>query len=451
MMSYFDDFGNSRSKIPYDDIPINRNERDSRGSGRFRNGSGISRLSTIIISFMVVLNLILSVVCIYFINNKKHRTIYNNIIEVGSGGSEVSSAIKTSAFLSSVGVATGTSTCKNEHDFYNNMDSRGSGVIYQVKRNSTDPESSSYNKGTIYFVTCYHVVSGYVNLSRDSVWVMLPTSLTPMPVKVLAYSAHYDLAVLEYTSNDIEGDLAGSTPVKVFDSVYTSFGEKVFAIGNPLSSGISITEGLVSQVNTEIKVGTNSFFSRTLQISAEINPGNSGGGLFNARGQFLGIVNAKRHSTTSEDMTITVVGMGYAIPSSIVSGVADKLIAGYSKPRRVSLGVEFAHDGARGINSYQYNGEYRQIEKYTVVVDSVQSGSAAYLKLKAGDEIESIEFYLEGSDEMIRVPMFNKYVFNDYSFRIKERSVIRVYLVDGKEVSTTYKEITLGASITDFD
>ena len=439
-MSYFDGFGNSRSKIPYDDVPISRNERSSRNSGRFGRGLKMGRLSTMIISFMVVLNLILSFVCIYFIKNTKNRTIYNNIIEVGAG-SEVSSAIKTSAFLSSVGVAAGNSGCDDEFDFYNNMDSRGSGVIYQIKRNSSDPDSSSYNKGTIYFVTCYHVVSGYVNLSRDSVWVMLPTSLEPIAVDVLAYSAHYDLAVLEYISNDIEADLAGSKPVKVFDSVYTSFGEKIFAIGNPLSSGLSITEGLISQINTEIKVGTNSYYTRTLQVSAEINPGNSGGGLFTSKGEFLGIINAKRHSTTSEDMTITVVGMGYAIPSSIVCGVADKLIAGFSKPRRVSLGVEFAHDGARGVQTYEYDGEYRQIEKYSVVVDSVQSGSVAYNKLKVGDEIESIEFYLEGSDEMIRVPMFNKFVFNDYSFRIKERSEIRVYLVDGNEI-TKYNQRT---------
>ena len=449
-MSYFDNFGNSGSKIPYDDVPISRNERTSQGSGRFSKNFRMGKISTIIISFMVVLNLILSFVCIYFIKNTKNRTIYNNVIEVGAGA-EVSSAIKTSAFLSSVGVVAGTGSCENEYDFYNNMDSRGSGVIYQVKRNSSDPDSAAYNRGTIYFVTCYHVVSGFVNLSKKSVYVMLPTSLIPIAVDVLAYSAHYDLAVLEYSSSDLEGDLAGSMPVKVFDSVYTSFGEKVFAIGNPLSSGLSITEGLVSQVNTEIKVGTNSFYTRTLQISAEINPGNSGGGLFNAKGEFLGINQAKRHSTTSDDMTVTVVGMSYTIPSSIVCGVADKLIAGNSKPKRVSLGVEFAHDGARGITTYEYKGEHRQIEKYSVVVDSVQSGSAAYGKLSVGDEIESIEFYLEGTDEMIRVPMFNRFVFNDYSFRIKERSEIRVYLVDGNETSTTYKTITLGASITDFD
>jgi len=42
-------------------------------------------------------------------------------------------------------------------------------------------------------------------------------------------------------------------------------------------------------------------------------------------------------------------------------------------------------------------------------------------------------------------------VFNDYAFRIKENSEIKVYLYDGKETSTTFKSITLGSSITDFD
>lgn len=451
-MSYFDDFGESRSKIPYDDIPISRNERGSRGSMTSRSGSGfrMNKISSVIISFMVILNFVLSLVCIYFVKNTKHRTIYNNVIEVGSGGG-VSSAVKSSAFMNSVGVVAGTGGCNTEYEFYNTMESRGSGVIYKVVRKSNDPTTDAYNRGTIYFVTCYHVVSGYVNLSGDSVWVMLPTATKPIAVDVLAYSSHYDIAVLEYNTNDIEGVLAGSSPVKVFDSVFTSYGEKIFAIGNSLSSGLSITEGLISQINTEIRVGTNSFYTRTLQISAEINPGNSGGGMFNSKGEFLGIVNAKRHTSSSDNEIFTVVGMSYAIPSSIVCGVADKLIAGNSKPKRVTLGVEFTHDGGRGIWPYEYDGEYRQIEKYSVVVGDVQTGSVAYGKLNKGDKIESIEFCLEGSDEMIRVPMFNKFVFNDYSFRIKERSEIRIYLVDGNEVSTTYKTITLGASVTDLD
>lgn len=442
-MSYFDEFGESK-KIPYDEIPISRNERTARGSSGFGKNLRMGKFSTMIISFMIVLNLVLSVVCIYFVKNTKNRTIYNNIIEVGAG-SEVSSAIKISAFESSIAVAAGDS-CNSEYEFYNSMKSRGAGVIYKVERNSTNPESSSYNKGTIYFATCYHVVSGFVNSSGDKVWVMLPTALQPLPVKVLGYSAHYDIAVLKCDTNDIEKTLAGSKPITVFDSVYTSLGEKIFAIGNPLSSGLSITEGLVSQINVEIKVGTNSYYTRTIQISAEINPGNSGGGLFNAKGEFLGLIQAKRHSSTSEDQTFTVVGMSYAIPSSTVCGVVDSLIAGNKKPKKTVLGITFGHDVSlgRGIISYEYNGEWRQIEQYGVIVESDDNEI-----LNEGTLVESIEFYLEGEDEPRRVPMFNKYIFDDYSFRIKEYSELKIYLYDGKEVSTTYKTLNLGAAEAD--
>ena len=449
-MSYFDDFGESR-KIPYDDIPITRNERASRGSGGFGKSLKVGKFSTMIISFMIVLNLILSIVCIYFVKNTKNRTIYNNVIEVPAG-SEVSSAVKISAFESSVAVAAGTS-CDSEYEFYNAMKSRGAGVIYKVVRNSENPETSSYNKGIIYFATCYHVVSGYVNTGGTSVWVMLPTARKPLPVSVLAYSAHYDIAVLKCETTDIEKTLSGSKPVSVFDSVYTSLGEKIFAIGNPLSSGLSITEGLVSQVNAEIKVGTNSYYTRTIQISAEINPGNSGGGLFNSKGEFLGLVQAKRHSSTSEGQEFTVVGMSYAIPSSVVCGVVDSLISGYNKPKRVTLGVTFAHDESLSspFRNYEYDNKTCLIQQNAVIVESVQAGSVAYGVLKKNDRIESIEFYLVGQNDPIRVPMFNKFIFDDYAFRIKEHSEIKIYLYDGKEVSTTYKTITLGASVTDFD
>ena len=129
-MSYFDDFGNGDSrKIPYDDIPISRNERSARGGSSNRMGRSfrMGKFPTLIISFMVVLNLILSIVCIYFIKNTKNRTIYNNIIEVGAG-SEVSSAVKLSAYSSSVAVAAG-SRCSTEYEFYNEMDSRGAGSL----------------------------------------------------------------------------------------------------------------------------------------------------------------------------------------------------------------------------------------------------------------------------------------------------------------------------------
>lgn len=437
-MNYFDNYDNGNSKIPYDDVPISRNERVQRGyGGSSHGGFHAGKHTTIIISFMLVLNFILSAVCLFLIKNKTYRTINNYTIQVGTN-TEVSSAIKTSSLLSSICVSAG-GVCNTEYAFYNKSNSRGSGVIYRVDR-----DANSSNSGTIYFVTCYHVVSGY----EDSAWVLLPSSLTPIQVSVLGYSSHYDLAVLKYTTRDLEGVLGGCQPISIYDSTYVSFGEKVYAIGNSLASGLSITDGLLSQINAEVKIDTNSYTTRTIQTSAEINPGNSGGGLFNSSGKFIGLINAKRHTASSSGESFTVVGTSYAIPSSIVRGVANKLIAGNKKPTMVDIGVTFSNSVGRNIEYVEYDGEYRAVDKYTVTVSAVTPGSVSYGKLRSGDVIESIEFYEVGATTPKRVLMFNEYTFEDYAFSIAEGSEIKIYLEDGKEISETYVTVKASSIVT---
>ncbi len=65
-------------------------------------------------------------------------------------------------------------------------------------------------------------------------------------------------------------------------------GEPVLAIGNPAGLGWTLTRGAVSALRT------NEFGSREvpiIQTDATINPGNSGGGLYNEKGQLIGINN----------------------------------------------------------------------------------------------------------------------------------------------------------------
>ena len=66
--------------------------------------------------------------------------------------------------------------------------------------------------------------------------------------------------------------------------------------------------------------------------------------MFNARGEFIGLVNAKKHSVSSGSETVTVVGTAYAIPSNLVVGLADSLINTRNKAIQVNLGAIFAHD-----------------------------------------------------------------------------------------------------------
>jgi serine protease Do len=63
-------------------------------------------------------------------------------------------------------------------------------------------------------------------------------------------------------------------------------GEKVYTIGNPSGLVSTLGEGIVSGLRTQQGV-------RYVQTSAPISPGSSGGGLFDERGNLLGITSFK--------------------------------------------------------------------------------------------------------------------------------------------------------------
>jgi len=76
---------------------------------------------------------------------------------------------------------------------------------------------------------------------------------------------------------------ASLTPVggvRTLDSI--TVGERVFAIGAPLSLELTLSEGLVSGIRREAA-------RNLVQTSAPLSPGSSGGGLFDERGNLLGI------------------------------------------------------------------------------------------------------------------------------------------------------------------
>ena len=80
-----------------------------------------------------------------------------------------------------------------------------------------------------------------------------------------------------------------------------------------------------------------------------------------------------------------------------------------------------------------HDGELKSIDRYYVQVSSVSKG-IAYGKLHAGDIIEAIEFQTEigGEAQTIKVDMYNKYIFEDYSFAIVENSEMKFY-IQGQE------------------
>lgn len=441
-MSYIDDFNENvnNKKIPYDDIPISRGPGGSGGSRAYRKnsiGASFSGFKTliIIVAVMFVANIVLCATCFYYLRNGKVKNVnvyYNNITATEESSSIIAS---NTALKSAVCVAAG-GNCSDEYSFYNYTLSKGAGVIFQVDEDSK----------TIYFVTCYHVVDGY---SKSEIWVLLPSKLIPVKVSLVSYSSHYDIAVLSYSYTEKTADLFldGCTEIQLYDSSYLSLGDKVFAIGNPLSNGFSVTEGTISRINSLMTVESNSFKTREIQVSAAINKGNSGGGLFNSEGKFIGLVNSKLSSTGVENTA-------YAIPGNLVIGIAESIIRNNANGKKhngyasyVDLGATLEHDESLGatFEDVEYGGSLKSIIRYYVVVDSIE-GAIAYGKLGTNDLIESIEFsaYERGEIVTKKIEMFNKYIFEDYSFSIVENSEI-IFNVKKNGIGET-KQIVINAS-----
>lgn len=106
-------------------------------------------------------------------------------------------------------------------------------------------------------------------------------------------------------------------------------GDWVMAIGNPFGLGGTVTAGIVSARKRDINAGPYDDF---IQTDASINRGNSGGPMFNLKGEVIGI------NTAIFSPSGGSVGIGFAIPSSMVKSVLDQLVK-YGKTRRGWLGV----------------------------------------------------------------------------------------------------------------
>jgi serine protease DegS len=110
-------------------------------------------------------------------------------------------------------------------------------------------------------------------------------------------------------------------------------GDVVFAIGNPLDAGLTVTSGIVSALGRSGKLGMGMAFEDFIQTDAAINPGNSGGPLIDFEGRLLGM------NTAIKSGTGLSVGLGYSIPSNLITAVALDL-ANQGRVVRGLIGVQ---------------------------------------------------------------------------------------------------------------
>ena len=106
-------------------------------------------------------------------------------------------------------------------------------------------------------------------------------------------------------------------------------GDWVMAIGNPFGQGSSVTLGIVSAINRDIRSGPYDSF---IQTDAAINRGNSGGPLFNMDGEVIGI------NTAIISPSGGSIGLGFSVPADLATNVITQLRE-FGETRRGWLGV----------------------------------------------------------------------------------------------------------------
>jgi len=153
-------------------------------------------------------------------------------------------------------------------------------------------------------VTNQHVIDG-----ADEIEVVFQDGKR-YPAKLKGSDKKTDIAVLQI-------DTDRPLPYVVFgDSDKAQIGDWVVAIGNPFGLGGSVSAGVISARGRDIQSGPYDDF---IQIDAPINRGNSGGPLFNMKGEVIGI-NSAIYSPTGGS-----VGIGFSIPSDLVSNIVTQL------------------------------------------------------------------------------------------------------------------------------
>ena len=173
-----------------------------------------------------------------------------------------------------------------------------------------------------YILTNNHVIAG-----ADELRVALPDG-REFDAKLVGADDKTDVAVIKIAEADLPfATLADSDKLRV--------GDVVFAVGNPLGIGQTVTMGIVSAKgrNNLGLLDDGAGYEDFIQTDASINMGNSGGALIDARGRLVGINTAILSNNRGN------IGIGFAIPINLAASIMNSLVATGSVQRGF-LGVQ---------------------------------------------------------------------------------------------------------------
>ena len=222
-----------------------------------------------------------------------------------------------------------------------------------------------------YILTNNHVITAHDGELADEILVELSDG-QELQAELVGRDPSSDLAVLKVDAEKLPY-------LTMADSDKLEAGDIVFAIGNPMGVGLTITQGIVSATGrSNLSILGEAGYESFIQTDAPINPGNSGGALVDAYGRLIGI------NTAILSRSGGSIGIGFAIPSTFAHGIALDLV----REGKVSRGL-------LGVSIEDMNPEYAEAfkvpEKKGAFIQSVGEGlPAEKAGLQGGDVIVTV-------------------------------------------------------------
>ena len=238
-----------------------------------------------------------------------------------------------------------------------------------------------------YILTNNHVVE-----EADSLKVSLNDG-RELEAKLIGADPKTDIAVIKIDADDLP-------VVTLADSDKLRVGDLVFAIGNPLGVGQTVTMGIVSATGRSVGIlAEQGGYENFIQTDAAINQGNSGGALIDARGRLVGINSAILSGRGGSGN----IGIGFAIPVNLASSILTSLVE-TGAVQRGYLGVNIGDikpDEAEALGLKK--------DQHGVFIGNVPAGSpAAKADLKRGDVIVALDGKPVASAQTLRLAIASK-------------------------------------------
>lgn len=325
----------------------------------------------------------------------------------------------------------------------------GSGVIYSISDEAA------------YIITNFHVVSTDSLIGRRAYKNYYLTlygmegSSQRISASYVGGSLNYDIAVLKVSDSESLKILkySNAQPATFYEGD-VKLGMSVLAIGNPRPAGndgdphvegISVSKGVISVDNELISllVANKKASIEEIRHDCYIDTGSSGGGLFNMKGELVGITNGGIEGYES---------LNYAIPSNSVIGVVRNILTHSNEQNdKIKIFTPFTISASEMKSTYNSQTGYVDFNQ-TISIESVDNSQLTYVgnnKLQNGDVIKHASLTTSSYGE-VSMEITRDYHMERLLLNASEGSTLTLTVLRDGQPNALQVKISLTSNIANF-